>query len=126
MSVVVDSSIIIDHLRTKKLGKTTYWETITKKEQGLYFSLISVGELFGGESAVRDETDIRRMFSFGNIIPLEFSLMESAGEIRRTAKINLIDAIIAATCLTLDFSLATLNTKDFTKVSGIKLYKLPD
>lgn len=123
MGVLIDSSVIIDHLRTKKIGKETIWENLLKREQELYFSLISVGELFGGESAVRDEETIQKMFALGKIISLNVPLMHQAGEIRISAKINLLDAVIAATCLKLDLPLATLNTKDFSKVSGIRIYK---
>ncbi len=47
--------------------------------------------------------------------------MEKAGKIRREVEISLIDAIIAASALELNLSLATLNKKDFKKIKGLAL-----
>lgn len=123
MKVVTDSSVIIDHLRTKGIGKTTKLMRLRSSYEQLIFPLIIVGELFGGKSAQEKEKEIKEILFAGEIAKPDFSLMELAGKIRRETEINLLDAIIAATALRLDLPLATLNIKDFSKVSGIKLYK---
>lgn len=122
MAVVIDSSVLIDHLRTLGKGKSSKFTEIQQKETDLVFSLITVGELFSGQSAVVKEKEIKALLSLGKIADLNYELMHTAGFIRGKTGIDLEDAVIAATCLRLNLPLATLNTKDFSKVLGVKIY----
>lgn len=53
---------------------------------------------------------------------LDVTISENAGKIRASYNVNLIDAVITATALTEKLPLATINTKDFEKIRGIRLY----
>ena len=119
--VVVDTSIIIDHFRTYKKDKPTIFVNLLEKYEKIYFCAISIAEVFSGKSAAKDEEKIRQLFNLGEIINLTPKLMEKAGKIRRETEISLIDAIIAASALELNLSLATLNKKDFKKIKGLAL-----
>lgn len=122
MKVLIDSSVIIDHLRNYGRIKETKFVLTYKKCEEIYFSLITIGEIFSGLSASKMEKQIRDIFSLGHVIELNTFLMEKAGEIRRETKISLIDAIISASALELNLPVATLNIKDFSKVPGLKLH----
>jgi predicted nucleic acid-binding protein len=52
---------------------------------------------------------------------LEEDIASKAIELRRTAKINLADAVIAATAILNNFELATRNINDFKMIKEIKL-----
>ena len=47
-----------------------------------------------------------------------------AGEVKRNYKIAAIDAIIAAIALENEAMVATLNTKHFVGIKGLKLYNI--
>lgn len=124
MKVLIDSSIIIDHLRSYQHTKNTKFIIIYQECEEIYFSLITIAEIFSGISAAHMEKQINDIFSLGNIVELNLSLMEQAGGIRRETNINLLDAIISACALKLNLPVATLNMKDFAKVPKLKLYKI--
>ena len=119
--VLIDTSIIIDHLRIYQKDKKTLFINLLEKYEEIYFCAISIAEIFSGKSAAKNEEKIRQLFNLGEIINLTPKLMEKAGKIRRETEISLIDAIIAASALELNLSLATLNKKDFKKIKGLTL-----
>lgn len=123
MKVLFDTSIIIDCLRRRNIEQTIFRKLI-KETKGAVISLITVGELYSGESAEKKEEEIQEILKMTEIANIDYSLMKTAGEIRRKASVTLIDAIIAATSLNLNLPLATLNEKDFRKVAGLILYKI--
>lgn len=122
MNILIDTSILIEHLRTYISGKKTILAGYIEKKYNLYFSLITVGEIYSGKSSPEHEEEIIRLFDISTMTVIDYKLLKFAGEIRRTTYISLIDAIIAATAIELDLSVATLNVKDFEKVKGLKIY----
>lgn len=123
MKVFIDTSLIIDHLRTFATKHQSRFMEFYSKTDGIYFSLISVGEVYSGKSVPQYESEIRDLFALGQIIDMDVNLMKEAGNLRRDTGISLIDAIIAASAIALDIPVATLNLKDFFKVKGLRLYK---
>jgi predicted nucleic acid-binding protein len=122
MKVLVDSSVIIDYLRLPKSNINTLFMQLYEKTDGLVYSMISVGEIFSGASAIEKINDIKKIFELGEIVNINYAIMEKAGAIRRETKISLIDAIISACALEIGLPVVTLNKKDFQKVSGLKFY----
>ena len=55
-------------------------------------------------------------------IPLTDTLAEKTIEIRSGTSITLPDAVIAASALSLDAILVTRNVKDFSNVTGLRIY----
>jgi PIN domain. len=94
--VLIDTSIIIDHIRIYQKDKKTLFINLLEKYEKIYFCAISIAEIFSGKSAAKNEEKIRQLFDLGEIINLTPKLMEKAGKIRRETEISLIDAIIAA------------------------------
>lgn len=123
--VLVDTSIIIDFLRQKDKSKTIQIK-LEQSQIPLHVSIITHTECFSGKS-IWEKAEafqvLKSLFSDIKILPLEEEISEKAGQIRAKYNKNIADAIIAATSIIHNLDLATLNTKDFKKVDGIKLYK---
>lgn len=126
MKVLVDSSVIIDFLRVKDRKRTLLFNLVDKNHQ-LYISVITHTELFAGKSIWESKkayNEVTDLFSEIKILPLTEEISEKSGQIKVRFGLDIIDAIIAATAVLTNLELITLNTKDFKKVKGLKLFKI--
>lgn len=124
-SVLLDTSVIVDFLRRKDKEQSLLYRLAGKKLK-LSLSIITHTELYAGKSVWEKRkagSELETILSGLTLIPLDVSISQLAGQIRARYTINLVDAIIAATAITNKISLATLNTKHFTSIKGLKLYK---
>jgi len=124
--VVLDTSVIIDHLRTG--GKGALIQIAREiPQQSLAISMVTVQELYEGESTKnkQKEKDMLATISPLKIIPYTYEIAQTAGEIARDLKrpVELADAQIAATAILNSASLATLNTRDFADIPDLELFK---
>lgn len=123
--VVLDTSVVIDHLRQP--GKTSLLLKLENKfsRQALAISMISLQELYGGESTREEEQErlVLATISPLSILPYNFEISKLAGEIERDLKrpIEFADAAIAATAIYNGASLSTLNKKDFEGIKDLEL-----
>lgn len=122
--VVVDTSVLIDHIRQR--GKNSIFDEFTKKsKEVLAVSLISVQELFEGKSTRKAEIEyeIINLINSLEVSPYTFENAKLAGEIARDLdhSIDLADAAIAATAILNKAKLFTLNKRDFKGINGLKL-----
>ena len=123
--ILIDTSIIIDHLRQKDKSKTLLYYFRHHQYQ-LYASIVTHTESYAGKS-IWEKTEameaLEKLFSYIKILPLEKEISKKAGQISATNhNVEIIDAIIAATALSHKLELATLNIKDFEKINGLKLF----
>lgn len=124
--VVLDSDIIIDHLRDYGAALQTLLTFAAQKKLQLYIPSVVVTELFSGKETKKQE----RLFSLKKLLE-RFELVSNDQEISELAgllmrdypPIKLADAIIAATALHLNAKLATRNQKDFDQIKGLKFYR---
>lgn len=58
-------------------------------------------------------------FSVTTILPIAQVVLDEAIKLRQQRKMTLGDALIAATCLVYQLTLATHNTKDFIWIDGL-------
>lgn len=58
------------------------------------------------------------------IINLDYHIAELSAEIRKSYKLKLADAVIAATALSTNSTLLTRNIRDFKKVKELKVLKI--
>lgn len=121
--LLLDTSILIDYLRRKD-KENTIFEKIREK-YNLVISFATVSELYSGKISARQEIqrNIQEIIDSCQIIVVDFAGSRKAGELRRDFGLALGDGFIAQLALEQDLILATLNTKDFGKVKGIKLYQ---
>jgi hypothetical protein len=111
--LLVDTDIFVDHLRGAR--------ELSARAHRLHYSVITRAELVAGNSA----TDlVNRLLSAFREIPVDRSIAERAGRIRRESGIRLPDALIAATALEHGLSLVTRNRSDFENVRQLRLWAL--
>ncbi len=122
--IVFDTTVLIDHLR----GHSPALQLIKKVESGEIagsISAITVAELFaGGDSGVEKRRElINRLVSLFEIVPLDRTVGENAGAIKRESGCSLVDSMIAATAIMLNSRLLTSNIRDFDCIKGLELKK---
>lgn len=108
--VVLDTNIIIDHLRLQQKQKDSHLMKIAKQKpkEVLALSLVSTQELYEGQSTKNAQ-----------------EVAQLAGEIARDLDrpIELADAAIAATVILNGSSLLTLNKEDFTGIKNLLIFE---
>jgi len=125
--VVVDTNIIIDHLRRGVRESALVKLEAKIPDEKLVISIATIQELYEGRSVgdTDDEKDMLATLAGLEILPFGYEEAKKAGELNRHLdeknKIESIDAVIAATCLVNDCSLATLNKKDFAGIEGLEI-----
>ena len=125
--VVLDTNIIIDHIRS--YGQS-HLQILNDRygQKDLAISVLTIQELYRGESTLinKEEIKLTNIIAPLTILQYNYQTAKLAGEITRDSKrlIEFADAAIAATCILNKATLATLNIKDFNKIPGIKLEKL--
>lgn len=124
--VVIDTNIIIDHLRQKGSPESLLNKLVAQIElTEAAISIISIQELFAGQSTKDKEIEewILKIINPYKILPYTFEVAKLAGEIDRDSKnqMDFPDAAIAATAILNKAKLLTLNKKDFEGIKGLKL-----
>jgi len=127
-SLLLDTSVIIDYLRRNDKGNNPIISL--SKIYKYKISIITHTELYVGRS-IWENPQAKRTFltllSNIKIIPLTRKISEVAGNIKsKHNSIDLLDSIIAATAINQKLELVTFNIKDFEKIKGIELFKLPN
>lgn len=123
--VILDTNIIIDHLRgsaeESKLIKTI--ESFPGERMGV--SVISIQELYEGRSTLNAEAEKNLLTTMTKmeVLPYTYEIASLAGKLARDLNrpIELADAAIAATAILNRATLLTLNKKDFSNIPGVEL-----
>ncbi len=124
MKLVLDSSIVIDHLRTKKLS-TAFFDAWNSHD--FMISLVTVAELYSGKS-VQSPGPARReledILSGIEVVSLTLTTVKRVGDLRARYQLSLGDAFVAVLAIEQQSQVLTLDRKDFEKVKEITLYRL--
>ncbi|MBI3384854.1 PIN domain-containing protein [Candidatus Gottesmanbacteria bacterium] len=124
--VILDTSIIIDHLRQNT--PKTYLTRLIKKYGGesLAISIVTIQELYEGKITKKEmqEKDLLTTITPFTILLYSYEVAELAGKIARdlASPIEFSDAAIAATAIINGAQLATLNAKDFIHIPNLKIF----
>lgn len=121
--ILCDTNILIEFYK----GNSRVVEELQKDGlPNLDVSVITAGELCFGARDIREMESIRRHLSLMRQIPLDsdisdrfLSLLE---EFALSHRLTIPDALIAATTLSQDIPLYTLNLKDFQFIPGLKIH----
>ncbi|MCS7265546.1 MAG: type II toxin-antitoxin system VapC family toxin [Armatimonadetes bacterium] len=110
----LDSDVLIDHLR----GYRKYVGYISRYERGElkgYVSTITVAELLAAKRTreIAERRKVEKLLSLFTIVPVDISIATLAGELRRDYGLNLPDAIVAATAMSLGLVLVTRNIRHY-------------
>lgn len=84
----------------------------------LAFSVITRCELFAGRD---DAKYLRKLLAPMHEIPMDASIAERGGMLKRTVQLQTPDALIAATALEHELALMTRNRRHFDRVPGLTL-----
>ena len=124
MKYLFDSNILIYHLngQLNQRGTDLLAEGLTG--EGAY-SIVTKIELLGFNQTDDAEQQARLLLSSLQSLDLSTSIAEQTIQIRKTRKLKLPDAIIAATALDYNLTLTIYNIKHFQFIKGLKLLK-PD
>ena len=104
----MDSDVVIDHIRGAQ----------PLPDFPLAFSVITRCELFAGRD---DPQYLRILLAPMHEIPLDTSIAERGGVLKRTVQLQTPDALIAATALEHELALMTRNRRHFDRVPGLTL-----
>lgn len=120
--IVVDTSVLIDHLRGDERARTALSEAMQNRER-LHGSVMSKVEVLAG---MRDEEEkgTRRLLDLLDWVPVTDPIAERAGELARVylsshPGVDPVDYVIAATTDYLGAELWTRNSKHFPMFEGL-------
>ena len=121
--VLLDSDILIDHLRGYEPAHQ-YLKRFEAGEMQGYLSIIMVAELAAGQMRqAQEEEKIHRLLALFTPLALDFTMAWRGGEIRRQYHTRMADALIAATALIRHLPLSTRNLQHFTPIEGLRVEK---
>jgi predicted nucleic acid-binding protein len=122
--LLIDTSILIDHLRKPQKDKTIFYQLTFHYD----YLISSITEFeFSVGSTPRNRQYTKELLTKIPVLPFDSACVETATEIYRDLKtknqlISLPDIFIAATAITHDLRLLTLNRKHFERIENLKLY----
>ena len=124
--VILDTNIIIDHLRRPPKKISLLVKIVEKKpKENLAISMISIQELYEGRSTKSKTKEQYLLATIAplKILPYNYEVAQLAGEIARDLNqpIELADAAIAATAILNGAQLFTLNKRDFRGIKNLEL-----
>ena len=122
---LIDTNILIE-FQAKKLPVSGQGFVAKIIDEEFTISIINKIEILGHHSVVKQTRDF---VNLANAIELDKNVADKTIELRKSQKIKLPDAIIAASALLYNMTLITRNTLDFQNVRGLKLinpWKLKD
>jgi len=123
-SLLIDTSILIDHLRKRNKRKSQYYKIVGNYT--LYVSTITLFELFAGAKDEQKMQDIDNIIEYLKILPFTRETAKKAGDIYLSLRdenklIEAKDLFIAATALSHNLPLMTLNVKHFDRIAELKI-----
>ena len=120
--MTIDSNIIIGYLAGDR-KVTQALQTWTSESRQLFLSTIVESEVlaFSGWKGSEYSSTVAFLEESFTSIPFDRSVARIAAELRRSTKIKLPDAAIAATALYTHTPVVTRNVKDFRKIPGLEI-----
>ncbi len=114
---LIDTNVLID-AQMSRLPKESLSFLTNVIDQNFTVSFITRIEFLGYKDITKSSEDF---ISLASVIGIDDSIVDTCIHLRRTRKIKIPDAIIAATSLTHNLTLITRNTSDFYNILNLKL-----
>jgi|SRR3990170_727368 len=126
--VILDTSVIIDHLRRPPKASFLIKLFESRPQQIFGVSVVAIQELYEGKST-KDEIKENHLLSILGtleILPYNTEVAKLAGKIARDSAIpiDFADAAVAATAIISDGELFTLNEKHFKNIPDLELVRI--
>lgn len=114
---LIDSNALIEYLaKTLPANGQLFIAGIIDEEFNISF--INKIEVLGHPSAGKE---IAGFINLANVFDVTNIIIDKTIEIRRTNKVKIPDALIAATALVYDLTLISRNLSDFIKIPGLQV-----
>lgn len=110
--ILIDTDILVDVLRGAR-------RLVLDPQDDASYSVVTRCELFSGRDG--NERGIKELLEPFGELPIDRTIAERAGRIRRTTGLRTPDALIAATALEHRVHLLSRNHRDFQRVRGLRL-----
>lgn len=120
---VVDTNVFIDNLRGLESARRFFELIWNDSSRSMYYSAITEAELLSGKECENSEKvdRILELLSIGKKILVTNEIAKSAGAIRRKYNLTLLDALIAATALSLGCILYSRNIGAFKAIPELEI-----
>ncbi len=116
---LIDTNAVIEFLGGHLPTSGSVWlQSIIDKDL-YYLSVINQIELLGYNGSPAEMQTLQDFVNASDVLLLSDLIVQTTISLRKSHKIKLPDAIIAATALTYNLTIITRNTADFAKISGI-------
>jgi len=109
--LLLDTDVFVDHLRGA--------QRIEPAADTIHYSVITRCELFAGPDDQGEQ--VRLLLAPFREIPVDRTLAELAGQLRRSTGVLVPDALIAATALSRRITLVTRNLRDFEPIPKLRV-----
>lgn len=122
--LLIDTSIIIDHLRKTDKRRSILFNIA--ETASLFVSSVTVFELLAGATDAAKQKDVHTILDGIAVLPFDIASAEEAGKLylelyATNSLIEIRDIFIAATARANGLPIMTLNQKHFERVRGLKL-----
>ncbi|MGI8581469.1 MAG: type II toxin-antitoxin system VapC family toxin [Chitinophagaceae bacterium] len=122
MAYLIDSNVIINYM-AQNFNNKVLAKLDAVFDASFNYSVISKMEVLGYKLTIAEINSLEDLFNNGNIFQITDDVVTEVINIRRTVKVKLPDAIIAAKAIINNFELVTDNITDFSKAPGLKVIK---
>ncbi len=116
---LMDTNVAIEFLNGRLPDSGINWlRNIVSKNQ-YHLSVINRIELLGFNGEVAEMQFLEEFISASSVLPLSEAVVRQTIDIRRTYRIKLPDAVIAATALVHGLTMISRNISDFGRINGL-------
>ncbi|PIU68229.1 MAG: hypothetical protein COS84_01415 [Armatimonadetes bacterium CG07_land_8_20_14_0_80_40_9] len=127
--VVIDSDLIIKHLRTRDKKDTLFQRVLNKYE--CYATFITEYEIYIGAKSPSQKEDADKLFKVIKILPTVKGCAKIAAQKHQEIKakgleVGIMDALIAGICIFNKTPLLTENLEHFSRFGNLHLIRTKD
>lgn len=117
---LLDTNTVIYYLDAVLPEKSLDFIEANLDQRGSFISIISKIELLGWQApSAHAMRQVEKFVEDSTVLPLTEEIANKAIELKRTKKIKLPDAVIAATALVHGLTVVSRNDDDFRKLPGV-------
>lgn len=122
--ICLDTSVLIEYFRKEKKQRSLFYK-LAQSYKHFAVSAVTEYEVFSGCNESQEQF-WEEFFLRLTVLPFKSSTSRIASEVFKELKranklIEIPDILIAATAMDNNLVLATLNTKDFERINGLKI-----
>lgn len=118
---LLDTNVVINYLDASLPKPSMQFVSGIVDDKSCISVITKIEALGFNFQSASEQNTIETFISGSNVLDIDKEIVDKTIEIRKSIKITLPDAIIAATALVYDFTLLSRNSKDFKNIPALKL-----